>query len=138
MSQSKSLITQEDLADELMDQPASSGAKLKTAAQCDAYYAWLTERIDALAAERADEITYPLADRDREWVALADARLAQARAVRQALQQRRAELVRAERHAAHVAQNPPEWAAFKRLVRRDLGDKRYRALWIEARSEVVR
>lgn len=130
------VASQEDLANELMDRPvALNRGELATSAQCDTFYIWLSLRIDALAAERADEISYDLADRDREWVALADARLTQARAVRQALQQHRAELVRAERHRANVEKQAREWPAFKRLVRRELGDARYQALWDEARSE---
>lgn len=89
-------VSQETLSEELID--LVGGFRLDaitTLALADEADAWLTKRLLALDAVRADEMKRPADDRDHDW--LADAREARARAVQLlgSVRLRRALLVRA-------------------------------------------
>lgn len=128
---------QVDLAEQLLDMPVRfDRTAVPTPEACDDALAWLAARIDALAAERLQEIEeFAAAHRDEPWIIAANDRLTQARYVRQMIIGQRAELIRAQQHAEKMALDPPEAKSFKRLVKERLGQQEYLALWEKARAE---
>lgn len=122
-----------DLADEIMDgalERFNLGA-ITTVADADEADRWLTERIAALQAERDDEKTYPLEERDHDWLGTSKAVLKQANGLLFEVRKRRAEIIRAARMAESREKELKDFAGLKEVLRDRLDSESYRALWEE-------
>ena len=109
--------------------PSIEPEKLGTVAEVDDATAWLVERISAMTADREEEIALAPGDRDEGFLAATGNALRLMRAQRQALQNRRGALTRAERALAHTPRQETRERLFIEAAREQLDRETFRAIW---------
>lgn len=118
----------------LRARPAVDLDALTTTDQVDERMSWLVARIDAVTADREDEIGMEAADRDEGFLAATGNALRHMRALRQDLQTRRGRLNKAEKAAARAAEVPHQETRERLFIdaARELLDRAtYLRLWDE-------
>lgn len=89
----------------------------------------LVDYINAVEADRADEISRAFGDRDEGFLARTKTALRSLKALRMRLQTRRAELAKAAKEAAHAARNANRQQQFIDAAKTLLPPETYQAIW---------
>lgn len=113
----------------LRTRPSIDPAKLHTIEQVDASVAWLAERINAVTSDREDEIAVVAGDRDEAFMAATGNLLREMKALRQAVQNRRGEITKAERMAAQAAREATRPQLFVDAARQVLDRDTFIRIW---------
>lgn len=104
---------------------------LTSVALCDQAIAWLDARVGALTAERSDELTFDLEQRDNDWLGESKLALKRANGLLHDVRAIRGRLAKAANIVASRAEDRDQFEAFKAVIKDQLGDAAYVAAWEE-------
>lgn len=116
--------------------PAAVDAdRLGSIAEVEAAVADLVETINAVEADRADEIDRRAVDRDEGFITRTNGALRSLKALRVRLQTRRSELTKAARDAAHAERNANRQQRFIDVAREVLPQETFQRIWNQVFAE---
>lgn len=115
---------------EVLDRrPSIEPDRLATVAEVDDAAAWLLERISAMTADREEEIALAPGDRDEGFLAATGNALRLMRGQRQALQNRRGAITRAQREKDQAPRQETRERLFIEAAREQLDRETFRSIW---------
>lgn len=120
----------------LQGPPLANADGLATLAEVEAAAAELVSMINAVEADRADEIDRQTVTRDEGFITRTNGALRSLKALRVQLQTRRSELLKAARVAANAERNANRLQRFVDVSREMLPPATYQAIWDRVLTEV--
>lgn len=112
--------------------PSEFGGLISTAS-IDAELEQVIEALNAVQADRTDEISLPARDRDVAFITQCNQAITALKARRVGLKERRSELLKAEKRATQVQTDRTDERAFVDVARDILPGATYRQIWDEVR-----